>query len=679
MNYRKITCFVFVLAVAALPISSVSAQKKAPVNFGSVKAEDFNVVSALMNENANAVIIADVGTVNFEGNAKGQFTYVFKRQTRIKLLNNKAFDLAKVNIRLYSRDNMIEQLEKVSASAYNIENNIVTETKLNTKDIYEEKLDKNNLYKKFAVPGIKEGSIIEYSYIKKSDFAFNLPSWEFQSAEAPVLWSEYDVNIPTLFTYMTMAQGYHDFFINDGSEGFENYTIRREIYSGGISTNEEESLSISSPVIKHRWVKKDLPVFMEDGFVFSSKNFIDKLSFQLNGRYDGRDYHDVRNNWGKVYEEMMRRDDFGLPLQQDNPWLDDILKTITTESDSKMDAAKKIYTYMQANYTCTDQNYEYLTSTLRDVVKKKNGSVGDINLLLAALLKRKGITVDPVVLSTREYGRNVPSYPMLERLNYVVCKATINSSVYYLDATRAFIPFGRLPLNCYNGHARVLSVDTAAVYFTADSLMEKKYSSLFLSTAEGNAMTGTYKSELGYVKSIAARNSIANTSESNYLNTLKTLFPDEINITDMKVDAVALIDKPVEISCNVKLNSFGDNEVVYFTPMLGEALKQNPFHEQDRLYPVEMPYKIDETFVLTMEVPANYSVEELPKQVKLKLNEDDGFFEYLIDNQNGKVQLRCRLKITKTLFSGDDYYTLRDFYAYIVKKEAESIVFKKIK
>ncbi len=59
------------------------------------------------------------------------------------------------------------------------------------------------------------------------------------------------------------------------------------------------------------------------------------------------------------------------------------------------------------------------------------------------------------------------------------------------------------------------------------------------------------------------------------------------------------------------------------------------------------------------------------------MNCDDGTFEYLIGVQGGTIQLRCRLKLNKANFAPEDYSTLRDFYALVVKKEAESIVLKK--
>ena len=54
-------------------------------------------------------------------------------------------------------------------------------------------------------------------------------------------------------------------------------------------------------------------------------------------------------------------------------------------------------------------------------------------------------------------------------------------------------------------------------------------------------------------------------------------------------------------------------------------------------------------------------------------------FEYLCIKNGTHVQLRSKIIISKTHFPQDDYQSLRDFFAFIIKKQNEQIVFKKIK
>jgi len=70
-------------------------------------------------------------------------------------------------------------------------------------------------------------------------------------------------------------------------------------------------------------------------------------------------------------------------------------------------------------------------------------------------------------------------------------------------------------------------------------------------------------------------------------------------------------------------------------------------------------------------------VEELPKSAKILLNDSDGSYEYHIEKMGNKIYLKSSLVFTKAIFEPEDYVRLKDFYASIVKKQNEMIVFKK--
>jgi hypothetical protein len=113
--------------------------------------------------------------------------------------------------------------------------------------------------------------------------------------------------------------------------------------------------------------------------------------------------------------------------------------------------------------------------------------------------------------------------------------------------------------------------------------------------------------------------------------------------------------------------------------MLSEGFKENPFKATERKYPVEMPYPLDKTYILNMEIPNGYIAEETPKSAKVAFNEGEGFFEYLVQKDESRIQLRSHIKMKHAIFSNEDYNVLRDFFAYIVKKQSEQIVFRKKK
>ena len=296
------------------------------------------------------------------------------------------------------------------------------------------------------------------------------------------------------------------------------------------------------------------------------------------------------------------------------------------------------------------------------------------------MLKNEKIGVSPVILSTRDHGFAHEYYPLINRYNYVIAKMVIDDTVTYLDATIRKLEFGRLPLKVYNGQAREITKNLAiALNFVADSLKESDVTNVYIANMDNGGVEGSFSHNFGVYESLSLRNKMAKTVPDDYKKSLQQEYPEEIAIDNIEIDSLKLLNEPVGLKFDMKFKSFVDNDIVYFSPMLAEAMKKNPFTAAERYYPVEMPYTTEDTYNFIMEIPKGYKVDELPKSVRVNLNENDGMFEYLISVEGDYVRLRCRMILRKATYLNEDYQLLRDFYAYVVRKEAEQIVFKKIK
>jgi len=656
---------------------SVLAQAPATIKFGKVSIEDFALTpSPVIDSNTNAVVIADIGSTIFEGNEKRWLSYVFKKKIRIKILNKRGLAEATVEIPLYIERDDEEKLEQLSASGYNIEGGKVIETKLDKKSIFKEKLDKNHTRVKFAIPSVKEGSIIEYTYTIRSDYDFNMPSWEFQNASCPTLWSEYNVTIPSLITYISSRKGYHNLVIDQSDEGRENYTMK---YAGPDLAKSEQMINFTATTVKHRWAMKDIPPFGFEPFTSSPYNYMDRIEFQEYQTFNGETFKDYYQTWKSAGEELMKSPYFGGQLKEDNSWLTDPLIAIEQGSNNKLEQVKKIYYYIQNNFTCTNNYDIYVNSSLADIFKRKSGGVGEINLLLVDMLRKEGINADPVLLSTRGAGFSNQKYPLLEKLNYVVCMISLDGARYYMDASKPKMGFGKLPLNCYNGHARIIGGETPAVFFNADELKEKKTTNVIIINDDKAGLVGGYTQQPGYYQSLSLRERLAKANSTEYKNIIAGSYAENIVVSNIRVDSLTSYEEPVTLRYDIEFKMFANADNVYFNPLLSEKIIKNPFTAASRLYPVEMPYATDETFILNMEVPKGYMIDEMPKSTSISLNDKEGLFEYLINKNGNNIQVRCRLVFNKATYQSGDYESIRNFYADIIRKESEVIVFKKIK
>jgi Domain of Unknown Function with PDB structure (DUF3857)/Transglutaminase-like superfamily len=684
MPSLKFACF---LLVCILLQNNLYAQEKLNIKFGKVTPGDFDITSALIDSSTNAVVVADVGKSSFIANASDlTFSLIFTEKKRIKIINKNGFDAATVTIPLYVGDNnKSEKLEDLDAYTYNLESGKVVETKVDRSSVFTEKHSKNWVYKKFTFPALKEGSIIEYSYQVKSDFFFNLQPWTFQG-EYPVLWSQYEAGIPEFYKYVTLSQGYQPFFINkvDKSQTSFSFTEHVEREAGGLGNSPGSGINnfkVDGSIDYHKWVMKNVPALKEELFTTTLGNAIAKIEFQLNERvFPNSTPTYYMDSWEKVASDLMENEDFGVPINRANNWLDNDLKDIVKNASTQQQKAQKIFEYVRDNFTCNENNGILITTGLKEVFKNKSGSVADINLLLIAMLKNEKIDVSPVILSTRDHGFTHEYYPLIDRYNYVIAKVVIDNTITYLDATIRRLEFGRLPSKVYNGQAREITKDLAtALNFVADSLKESDVTNVFISNMEKGGVEGSFTHNFGVYESLKLRNRMAKASPDDYKKSVQQEYPEEIAIDNLEIDSLKLLDEPVGLKFDMKFKSFEDNDIVYFSPMLAEAVKKNPFAAAERYYPVEMPYTTDDSYNLMMEIPKGYKVDELPKSVRVNLNENDGMFEYLISVEGDYVRLRCRMLLRKATYLNEDYQFLRDFYAFIVKKEAEQVVFKKTK
>lgn len=660
-----------ILLVFLVPLNNAFSQEKIPIKFGKVTPMDFTLAKQSFDTSVSAVVIADVGISSFTGNDKGWFTLVHKRQTRIKILNRNGFDAANVEVILYSKGANEERLDNLKASTYNLEGDKVIETKLNSSEVFKEKISKNHIRKKFTLPAVKEGSVIEYSYTLTSDFLFNLQPWSFQG-EYPCLWSEYEVDMPDFFNYTFISQGYHPFYITKASTSFSNYSVQ---VPGG--TSADKTYSINANVVNKRWVMKDVPALKEENFTSTIKNHISKIEFQLSQyRFPNTPVKDIMGNWVTATEEMIKDEQFGQPLQKDNNWLNDDMKEILQTTSGVLDKAKKIFSFVRDNFTCTSHSDVYINNPLKTVFKNKNGSVADLNILLIAMLRHENIRAVPLLLSTRDHGFANELYPLMDRFNYVVAVATIEGVNYYLDASRP-LGFGKLAADCYNGVARIISEYPLPIYLEADSLIEPKITSVIIVNSDKGQLEGAYQAALGPLESFELRNQIKSKGEEAYFKKLKSAASLDMDISAEGVDSLKSFDDPLQVHYDFTIKNAGE-DIIYFNPMMGEGYKDNLFKAAERKYPVEMPHVFDETFVLNMEIPTNYVIDELPKSARVEFNGGEGSFEYMVGKSGSTgIQVRSKIVMKKANFLPEDYNSLRDFFGYIVKKHSEQIVFKK--
>jgi len=655
---------------------NISAQKKSHATFGKISPKDFDIASSIIDSNSNAVIMADVAFSRFTSNSKQtDFAILFERFTRIKILNKNGYDVATVQIPLYVDKEEQETLTSLKAFTYSLKDGSIIKVPFDAENVYTEKVDKNHVMKKFTLPNISEGCIIEFAYSIKSEFYFNLQDWFFQN-KYPTLWSEYAVEIPHFFKYMFLGAGKTEYHINETKDivdAFPFYTKSGFNAKNGVST-QDAAYTIKADVRRYRWVMKEIPAIPIEPFVFSILNHINSIQFQLAEiQYANQTPTKIMSDWPTVIEGLISNENFGLPFQQVHPWMNSEVSRLIQDSMSELTRARTIYEYIRDNFTCNENPGIYLSNPLKKVYDQRTGSVAEINLLLICMLKKAGVRSVPVILGTREYGVTHQHYPLLDRYNYVLAAIFIDTANIFLDATKRHIAFGKIPANCYNGYARMIYPNSESIFLSPDNLVDTRIVSVFL-TGNDKALEGSYTSNMGYFESVEARNRIAQSGMESFRKGMPAR--QDIEITNITLKHLKDVDNNLALICDVRVPLDGAG-AIYFAPLIGFEIENNPFQSAKRYHPVELPYKIDQTYTLNFQIPEGYNIEEVPASLRIMLNDNEGMYEYLIRVNGNEIQLRSRLVLYKATFMSQDYSALRDFYAAIINKQNEMIVLKK--
>ena len=656
------------------------AQEKCPTKFEKISAKDFTEVYAGADSAAAAIVIADIGHIYFEANNKQWFSTFLDVFHRTRIQNKSAFELATKQIPLYVNGEDEEKITKIEAYTYNLVNGEIIKEKIKKEDIIIEKSSANYKVQKFTFPNVKVGSIIEYKFTLKSDFIRNLNTWYFQSSY-PVLWSEYEVTIPSFFFYNTITKGYYEYVSVTKRTDNNTYNVRQEV-SSVMAASRSEVFNLPSTDNSTKWIIKNLPAFKAEKFTTTSKNYIQSIGFQQTGQqFPGGAYTSIMDDWKTASSKLLESSNFGDDLYRRNGWIGSELSNDIKDEKDIYVKTKKVFNYVRDNYKCDDEDYGiFLTTNLKDVARKKMGSIADINLLLIAMLDYVNIKATPVILSTRGHGKTFSNSPILVDFNYIICEAVVDNVKFYLDASSPTNGFNKINEICYNGFAKSISkLANEDIILEADNLLEEKNTNIQISLNDKNGLNwdGKIQTELGYYESTSYRNYNLKKGSDELKKQISKQFTDPYEANNITFDSLNNYEAPITVKYNFKITVDGDNNLIFLNPLIKEGSTTNYFKSEDRNYPVEMPYKTKENITVKIEIPKGYIVDELPKAIKVKMPDDKAYFDYKIIEKDGVLILTTSLNFYKANYMVDDYYDLQAFYDYVVKKHTEQIVFKK--
>jgi len=658
-----------ILLLSAFQVSNSFSQGNG-FAFGKATYKELDMVRYEKDTSAVAVILSEFGEAYIEDdNNYAQvprnspfFNLLYEYHVKIKVLKQEGVDEATVIIPLYkSDDGRKEEIRVIKASSFNIENGSMKETKLEAKDIFSEVTNKRWSQKKFAIPNVRVGSVIEYQYTLESPFIYNFHSWTFQN-ELPKTKSEFWATIPANCHYNTTLKG----FLNLSMQ--ENELIKQCFYQGKADCS------------RFKYAMLDVPAFKEEDYMTAKSNFLAAINFELSEvrHFDGR-VERFTKDWQSADSELRTNEKFGVQIKKGKDIVDDHIELAVLGETDSLAKAKKIFEFVQLWYSWDEVFGIFSEFGIKKAFDTKKGNVGDINLTLIAALRQAGFNVEPVILSTRQNGFPIEIHPVITDFNYVIAKLNLNDKVILLDAVDDFMPFGTIPVRCLNGKGRVLGDKHSYWLELKPSVKMKKYCAFNLKLEKDGIIHGTIQNTYYGYEAIDKRKEIASfKNEKEYLQDVKNKAVryqlNNLEIVNGDDSSKELIEK-----FEIRMEGNVEADYLFFNPFLDQKLKENPFKSGLRLYPVDYGAPIDWSMMVLLEYSDDFELTELPERVALGLPNAGGRYLFGVQNTGNKVSVNNVLNINRTLYTAEEYHYLKELYNRVIQVQNSDLVFKRKK
>jgi hypothetical protein len=647
------------------------------MKFGKIDPADFNIKYD-KDTSARALILGDYGESRMFYDQNEGFIVEYSRHFRARIFKKSAYDLANNSIMLYHSGTAHDNVIAIKGSVYNVENGKIVESEMDKSMINDEIIDSRHIQKKFTLPNVREGSIIEFYYLVRSDFWW-MPDWQMQY-DIPALWSEYRVSYPEYFYYKKLQKGYLSFDVAEETTRPVSLTIT-ETNTGSMAGARTARYDFNYADQVYRWVKNDVPAFHEEPFMNAVVNYQSAIELEL-ASYKPPFNGIVRNytaTWEGINRDLLDDEDFGLQLKRGGFLKEDVAQ-IRSNNTTPMKQMMAAYDFVRSNMKWDKRNRFMVTQSLKSSFEKRAGSSADINLLLVVLLKELGLDADPVLLSTRENGILHPAQAMLNQFNYVIACVTIDGKTYLLDATEKQGAYNLLPSRCINGQGRIIS-ETNSDWIDLNPTQRYELTNIFKASLDKDGIiTGKFQSMFGNYAALIKRNEIKDSKDNDdYVRGLenknKGLTVKKYELID--VDSLTKAYKEnleVEITDQAQLAG----NIISLNPLLYDQWESNPFKLGDRKFPVDFAFPRIYKDIINISIPEGYIVDEKPADLVIALPDGKTKFTYKLKVAGNSLQIISTLDIGKNLYVSDEYANLKEFFSTVVSKQAEKVVIKKI-
>jgi len=648
----------FIVGICCIPF--VNAQGK--FNFGEAPEDLLKMTVYDKDTTASAFVVYEDQNAYYNWNATySDFELVTDYAIRIKILTVDGVDRANGSILFYQGSNSAttEDISGLTGWTYNLDNGKVVKEKLSKDYVFTEDVTENLKRMKFALPAVKPGSVIEYKYSIRSPFYYFPKNIQFQRS-IPVKYSRFKIAIPEYFKFNRETRGYE-------SIKFKTTPVNMNFHINGnvLQCSGEETLVETV----------DLPALKDENFVWNYNDFMTSISFDLQSiAITGVYYKDYAQSWDNIVNGLADYENFGGKLKNKGLFKDE-LAALPVSQGGDEEKLRAILNLVRSKVKWNEKNTFYINNPSK-ALKDGVGSSGEINSLLFNAVKNAGYDASVVAMSLRSNGRIPLTYPSRSNFNYFIVQVKAGDKTYYMDATRSYCDLNVIPVDCLVDNALCIKDNNFTWVDLTQTGDNTSRTTLFVTFDKDGILNGKrVESRNGECIFSFKQDYEKSKDEAEYIRKLET--NNDISITDYKIIGNQA-SSPETYNFTSNTIRLGEDKLLTITPLLFETMQKNPFKQEERKLPVEFNYPVDERITVVFSIPEGYVLDEAPKSERFIYGDDQSIeFNYIVQVNEGNVQIAYHLKLNTCIIPTDHYADLRDLFSKIYAKCQEVLVFKK--
>jgi len=647
------------LSIAFLLSLSSFAQPGIVHEFGKPFPSEMKIEKYDKDPAADAVYLYERGDVYFEA-IENRIWIVKEYYAKIKVFNSLKFD-GTIGIPFRVGNSIGERINSLEA----ITHNEGTIDRLSIENVFSSHYQGRWHIKTFAFPNLKDGSILEYRYKLASPYHFAFEDWEFQSGY-PKVYSELHAKINANYTYRKTL-------IGNLKLDVESSTWQKKCFfvDGFVNAADCEVIHLAM---------SDIPAFIEEDFMLSKKNYASRISFDLIKYINIYGETTIYSRTWKYIDENFEKENLTQKQLNKKNFFKNKVPAEIVKIENTLERAKKVFSFFQNHFTWNDYLFRIDQDIeLKNAFTNKTGSVDEINLSLLNSLLGLGYKAHIMLIATRDKGLPSDLHPNFYDYNYLVVRLEIDNKVYLLDATDKFMPFGFLPFRALNYHGRVFNYNGVSFWQDTRVYQPSVHQINVIAKLESDGtLQGKVNERLTNYDARNRRATLSNLSLPNYILKKEKIFNNKI-ITNLEVYHQFDNEAPLVERFDIQIDNKSLEDKIIVNPFLYNFFNQNPLTLNERSYPINFGYPRTYIYQISMELPDNYEVLEIPKSKSYFLIDNSMEIRFSVEKNENKMDLIFVMKVNGIEYPTESYEGIKDLFSHSIDIQKNSLIILKKK